>query len=87
MKTVLITGGRSGIGARLASALHAQGAQVIIAGRTRDRLDAVAGRHPGMRVEVVDVAEADQVAALAERRCVADFSVRRGWPSIPSDPE
>ena len=75
MNTVLITGGGSGIGAGLAAAFHAKGAQVIIAGRTRDRLDAVAGRHPGMMVEVVDVAEAEQVSALAQR-------VAAKWPAL-----
>lgn len=75
MKTVLVTGGGSGIGAGLAAAFHAKGAQVIIAGRTGERLDAVAARHPGMVVEVIDVAEADQVAALAER-------VAARWPNL-----
>lgn len=75
MNTVLITGGGSGIGAGLASAFHAKGAQVIIAGRSRDSLDAVAGRHPGMMVEAVDVAEAEQVSALADR-------VAAKWPAL-----
>ena len=75
MRTVLITGGGSGIGAGLAAALHAKGAQVIIAGRTRERLDAIAARHPSMVVEVVDVAEAEQVAAFAER-------VAARWPHL-----
>ena len=75
MRTVLITGGGSGIGAGLAAAFHAKGAQVIIAGRTRERLDAIAARHPSMVVEVVDVAEAEQVAAFAER-------VAARWPDL-----
>jgi uncharacterized oxidoreductase len=64
---VFITGGGSGIGAGLAAAFHARGAKVIIAGRTLENLDAVASKHPGMEVEVVDVANADSVAACAER--------------------
>ncbi len=65
--TVLVTGGGSGIGAGLASAFHARGATVVIAGRTGERLDAVAARHPGMETKVVDVADPEQVAALAAR--------------------
>lgn len=75
MKTVLITGGGSGIGAGLAAALHAKGAQVIIAGRTRERLQAVADRHPGMIAETVDVADAEQVTALADR-------MGANWPAL-----
>lgn len=66
-RTILITGGGSGIGAGLASAFHARGATVIIAGRTEQRLAAVATDHPGMEIEIVDVANADQVSALANR--------------------
>lgn len=65
--TVLITGGGSGIGAGLAGAFHARGRQVVVAGQTRERVESVASRHPGMEAEVVDVSDADQVAALAER--------------------
>ena len=65
--TVLITGGGSGIGTGLAVAFHARGAKVIIEGKTASRLAAVASKHPGMEVEVLDVADADQVTALAAR--------------------
>jgi uncharacterized oxidoreductase len=73
--TILITGGGSGIGAGLASAFHARGATVIIAGRTRERVEAVAARHPGMVAKVLDVADPDQVAALAE-------SAAAQWPDL-----
>lgn len=65
--TVLVTGGGSGIGAGLAAAFAARGARVVVAGRTKDRLEAVAARHAGTMVEVVDVADAAQVQALASR--------------------
>ena len=67
MSIVLITGGGSGIGAGLAAAFHARGEQVIVAGRRRDKIEALAALHPGMASETVDVADADQVTALADR--------------------
>ncbi len=65
--TVLVTGGGSGIGAGLAAAFHAHGAQVVIAGRTHERVAAMAARHPGMAAEVVDVADPGQVSVMAQR--------------------
>ena len=66
-RTVLITGGGSGLGAGLAGVFHTRGARVEIAGRTASRLEAAATRYPGMGAEVVDVADPDAVAALATR--------------------
>jgi uncharacterized oxidoreductase len=66
-ETILITGGSSGIGLGLAKAFHARGAKVIIAGRSQDRLQAVAEIHPGMATEQVDVSDAKSVALFAER--------------------
>jgi uncharacterized oxidoreductase len=62
MTTVFITGGGSGIGMGLAAAFHARGATVIIGGRNRGNLEAVAACHPGMALIVVDVASAQSVA-------------------------
>jgi uncharacterized oxidoreductase len=64
---VFITGGGSGIGMGLAGAFHARGATVVIGGRNRANLEAVAARHPGMEVEEIDVANPASVADCAAR--------------------
>ncbi len=63
-KTVLITGGGSGLGADLAQGFAAAGASVVVAGRRRAPLDAVAARLPGARAIPADVTDEGQVAAL-----------------------
>ncbi|MBI2262761.1 MAG: SDR family NAD(P)-dependent oxidoreductase [Caulobacterales bacterium] len=65
--TILITGGGTGIGKAMAEALHARGARVIIAGRRREPLEAVAAAHPGMAFETLDVADPAAIEAFAAR--------------------
>ena len=65
-KTVWIVGASSGIGQATASALHGQGAQVVVSARQATLLDAFVATHAGSRTLVLDVTDrqAVQTAAL-----------------------
>lgn len=65
-KVVIVTGAGSGIGAAAAQRFAQEGAAVVLAGRTREKLDRVAGQLPKERcvVQVTDVSQPDQVEAL-----------------------
>ncbi|MEZ0096116.1 NAD(P)-dependent dehydrogenase (short-subunit alcohol dehydrogenase family) [Streptacidiphilus sp. EB129] len=58
-RTVVITGGGSGIGRATARLFADEGALVLIVGRTRDALEETAQGRPGIRTLVADVADAD----------------------------
>lgn len=63
---VLITGGSGGIGSALARRWHARGARLVLVGRNRATLDALAGEL-GALVIPADVTESSQVdAAVAQ---------------------
>ncbi|UOQ46223.1 SDR family NAD(P)-dependent oxidoreductase [Halobacillus salinarum] len=55
--TILITGGGSGIGLALAERYLAAGNEVIIAGRTKDKLEEARHQHPGLHIKTCDVAK------------------------------
>ena len=66
-KTALVTGASGGIGAAIARALHAQGAQVALSGTRRDALDALAAElGSGAHVCPADLRDASEPDGLVE---------------------
>ncbi|MCW2916170.1 MAG: ketoreductase [Actinomycetia bacterium] len=63
-RAVLITGGGTGIGRATARQFAAAGAEVLIIGRTAERLAETAKEHPRIRTFVADVASPDAPAAI-----------------------
>jgi uncharacterized oxidoreductase len=58
---VLITGGSAGIGLALAARFLASGARVLVTGRSKEKLDYAAAKHPGLKTLVSDIGnEADR---------------------------
>nr|WP_315412832.1 SDR family oxidoreductase [uncultured Pseudomonas sp.] len=76
-KTVIVIGGSSGIGAAVAKAAAARGAQVVLAGR---RLSA--GNENGLRSEPVDVTDAASLQRLFERVGRFHHLVYTSGPSV-----
>ncbi len=65
-KTILITGGTSGIGLELARQLLGRGNTVIVTGRDQDRLAAAATALTGLHTFRSDVSEPEAIAELHE---------------------
>lgn len=63
---ILITGGASGIGLELAKRFVADGNQVAICGRDRDRLEAANQSVPQLRIIVADISKEDDRQRLRE---------------------
>jgi len=63
-RTVLITGGTSGIGLQLARELVARGNTVLVTGREQDKLDAACQAVPGLHGFRSDVSDPEAITAL-----------------------
>ncbi|MEC7520403.1 MAG: SDR family NAD(P)-dependent oxidoreductase [Myxococcota bacterium] len=67
IRTALVTGASSGIGAALARALDARGTEVVLAARREGALQEVAAGLSRARVQVLDVSRPDEAAAIVRR--------------------
>jgi 3-oxoacyl-[acyl-carrier protein] reductase len=84
-RTVLVTGGTSGIGRAVAARFAADGARVVVTGRHADTVARAAGEIGGQGI-VCDATDPAQVAALAARVGAPDVLVNAagGLPEPPS---
>jgi NAD(P)-dependent dehydrogenase (short-subunit alcohol dehydrogenase family) len=65
-KTVWLIGASTGIGHATASALHAQGAHVVVSARNAPALNAFVAAHPKSQARVLDVTNPDAVRECAQ---------------------
>ncbi|SEN18392.1 SDR family NAD(P)-dependent oxidoreductase [Actinacidiphila rubida] len=69
-RSVVVTGGGTGIGRATALAFAAEGARVLVVGRSKDTLAETAGQHPSIRLCAEDIAApgaVDRIVDVAAR--------------------
>jgi NAD(P)-dependent dehydrogenase (short-subunit alcohol dehydrogenase family) len=81
--TVLITGSTDGLGRALARELARRGHEVVVHGRSRDRVDAVAREVGAAGAHVADFARLDDVRALADAARGVDVLVNNAGVIVP----
>jgi NADP-dependent 3-hydroxy acid dehydrogenase YdfG len=83
----VVTGGGSGIGATTARRLHADGFDVVVTGRRRERLDAVV-EAMGARARgvVMDVTDPESVSAAADDIGACDVLINNAGGALGTDP-
>jgi len=84
MRTAVITGASSGIGAATARALAGEGYRTILGARRLDRLETLAAEIGGEAIEL-DVADPDSIAAFASRVESCDVLVNNAGGALGLD--
>jgi NAD(P)-dependent dehydrogenase (short-subunit alcohol dehydrogenase family) len=75
-RTALVTGAGNGLGRAIAIEFAARGARVVLSGRNRSTVEAVAGEiGTAARVAIVDTSSAESVGALAAELADEEISV------------
>ena len=83
-RTALVTGGGSGLGAAIATALHGAGADVVVVGRDEAKLDAVVARLGARaRALVCDVSEPASVEGLRSQLIDTEVSILVNNAGVP----
>lgn len=83
-RTAVVTGGGSGLGAAIARALHAAGAQVVVVGRDAEKLGRVVDELGAQaRALTCDVSDAASVDALREQLAGTEVSILVNNAGIP----
>ena len=85
MRTAVITGASSGIGAATARVLAGEGYRTILAARRLDRLEALAAEI-GSEAVALDVTDPDSVAALAERVEICEVLINNAGGALGLEP-
>jgi NAD(P)-dependent dehydrogenase (short-subunit alcohol dehydrogenase family) len=83
-RTAVVTGGGSGLGAAIASALHAAGADVVVVGRDEAKLATVVDRlGTGASALTCDVSDADSVESLRANLADTEVSILVNNAGVP----